>query len=268
MLDHANCDIQVVFGSARARVQATAEATGGALELQRRTVLHLRLYGPLRVSVDDGWSSMNTSRAAKRRLCSRCCTSSESGTSCATSCSSDYGPARYDQPPGDSGRLKQTVHVLRRALEAGHSRRTGWKYIIERDGSYRFDAHLPYESDLEQVGWALRQANAERDRGDAGAALLHYSRAFALRRTGLLPEFRYEDWLGPFVLAEREAHLEALDAAARLYAARREHTQAVDLLKRARREDPLRESSILLLMESLWRMGDARGSSAYVCALS
>ena len=40
-----------------------------------------------------------------------------------------------DEPPADSGRLKQTVLVLRRALEERASRRTGWRYIAERDGS-------------------------------------------------------------------------------------------------------------------------------------
>jgi DNA-binding SARP family transcriptional activator len=158
-----------------------------------------------------------------------------------------------DEPPGDSGRLKQTAHVLRGALETGHSRRTGWQYILEHEGSYVFNTRLPHDSDFQQVELGLRTGEAHHRRGDAEAALRSYHRAFALRRAGLLPEFRYADWAVPFVLAEHEMYLEALDTAARLHSVREEYTCAIDLMNRARREDPLRESSVLLLMESLWR---------------
>jgi DNA-binding SARP family transcriptional activator len=158
-----------------------------------------------------------------------------------------------DEPPDDSGRLKQTAHVLRRALEPDQSRRTGWNYILQHDGSYLFNSRLPRTSDFEQVELQLELAEADRQRGDTDTALARYHRAFVVRRAGLLPEFRYEAWVAPFVLAEHEAYLEALDAAARLHSARGDYSQAIDLMKRARREDPLRESSVLLLMESLWR---------------
>jgi LuxR family transcriptional regulator, maltose regulon positive regulatory protein len=158
-----------------------------------------------------------------------------------------------DEPPGDSGRLKQAAHVLRHALEAEHSRRTGWRYIVEHDGSYVFNAQLPHTSDFDQVEHLWRLAAADRRRGDPDAALARYERAFVLRRASLLPEFRYEDWAVPVVLAEHEVYLEALDTAARLLSSRGEYSQAIELIKLARREDPLRESSVLLLMEALWR---------------
>jgi LuxR family transcriptional regulator, maltose regulon positive regulatory protein len=219
-------------------------------------VLHLRLYGPLRVSVDDRVviDERFTRRKAKALLVllylerERYILRDE--------LIERLWPSR-DEPPGDTGRLKQIVHVLRRTLEAGHSRQTGWNYILEHNGSYVFNAQMPYASDLEEVERELRLADADRQRGDAANALLHCDRAFTLRQSVLLPEFRYEAWAAPFVEAEREAYLDALDDAARLHAARREHTRAIELLKRARREDPLRESSILLLMESLWRISEA-----------
>jgi DNA-binding SARP family transcriptional activator len=217
-------------------------------------VLHFRLYGPLRVYVDDRLAIDEhfTRRRAKALLAllylerERFILRDE--------LVERLWPDR--DAPTDAGRLKQTVHVLRRALEAGHSRRTGWEYIVEYDGSYLFNTRMPHDSDLEQVGAELSLADAERQRGDSGAALFHFGRAFALRRTDVLPEFRYDNWAAPFVRAERDAYLDALDAAARLHAGRREHPRAIELLKRARREDPLRESSILLLMESLWRIGE------------
>ncbi len=156
----------------------------------------------------------------------------------------------------DSGRLKQTVLVLRRALEGGHSRRTGWRYIVERDGSYFFNGQMPYHCDLEEFERQLRLAHSSRQRGDAEGAIAHFHRAFALRRTELLPEFRYDDWAASHILTEREAYLQALEEAARLHGARGEYVRAVELLRRAVREDALRESSVMQLMEWLWRNGD------------
>jgi len=161
-----------------------------------------------------------------------------------------------DELPADSGRLKQTVLVLRRALEGERSRRTGWRYVVERDGSYFFNARMPYHSDLEDFEQELRLAYSDRQHGDAEGALAHFQRAFALRRTELLPEFRYEDWAAGHIAAEREQYLKALEEAARLYGTRGDHSRAVELLSRATREDPLRESSVLQLMEWLWRKGE------------
>jgi LuxR family maltose regulon positive regulatory protein len=164
-----------------------------------------------------------------------------------------------DERAYDSGRLKQTALVLRRALEGTRSRRTGWQYIVEREGSYFLNSRMAYESDLEEVERELRLAEAERRRGDAQgdqAALAHFHRAFMLRRTELLPEFRYENWAAVHIAAEREVYLQALDQAARLHGGRGEYARSVELLRRALREDPLRESSALQLMEWLWRNGD------------
>ena len=214
-------------------------------------MLELTLYGPLRVFVDgrlaiDQRFKRRKAKALllllyleRERFMARC------------ELLERLWPGS-DEPLSDSGRLKQTAHVLRRALEADHSRRTGWTYIVEHEGSYVFNAALPHTSDFEQLERQRQLADAERRRGNADAALELYHAAFALRRTGLLPEFQYDDWAAPFVLAEREAYLEALEDAARLHSARGEHSQASDLMKLARREDPLRESSVMLLMESLW----------------
>jgi LuxR family maltose regulon positive regulatory protein len=157
----------------------------------------------------------------------------------------------------DSGRLKQTVLVLRRALEGQSSRRTGWRYIVEHEASYYFNTQMAYYCDLEDFQQELRLADLDRQHGDAVGALAHFERAFGVRRMALLPEFRYDDWAAPDVTAEREQYMQALEDAAGLHRARGEYGQAVELLKRATREDPLRESSALQLMVALWRKGDA-----------
>jgi len=156
-----------------------------------------------------------------------------------------------EEMPADSGRLKQTALVLRRALEGAHSRRTGWHYILERGGTYYFNTQVAYQCDLEDFEQELQHAYADRQAGEAGAALAHFQRAFALRRSELLPEFRYDDWASSHGVAEREQYLQALEDAARLHGARGDHARAIELLKRAAREDPLRESSAQQLMEWL-----------------
>jgi DNA-binding SARP family transcriptional activator len=156
----------------------------------------------------------------------------------------------------DSGRLKQTVHVLRLAIEPESSRRTGWRYILERDGSYYFNAQTAYSCDLEDFERELTQAYADRQQRDTEGALSHFLSAFDLRGAELLPEFRYDDWAVAEIDAVRDQYLQALDDAAQLYGTRGEFGRAVELLRRGIREDPLRESSAMQLMELLWRTGE------------
>jgi DNA-binding SARP family transcriptional activator len=216
-------------------------------------VLELNLYGPLRVLADGKLAIDEHFKRRKAKALLILLYLERERFMPRDELLERLWPCGDDDTPCDSGRLKQVAHVLRRALEADHSRRTGWTCMVEHDGSYLFNSQLPHTSDFEQVELQLQLANADRRRGDADAALGRYERAFVTRRAGLLPEFRYEQWAAPFVLAEHEAYLEALDAAARLRSARGEYAQAVELMKLARREDPLRESSVMLLMEALWR---------------
>jgi DNA-binding SARP family transcriptional activator len=150
-----------------------------------------------------------------------------------------------------SGRLKQTALLLRRALEAGRSRRTGWAYIVERDGSYFFNSRLPCQCDLDDFERELGLAYAAIQDGDVDAALDRFHHAFALRRGELLPDFREEEWAAPHIAADRERYLQALEDAAHFCEARGQDTGAIELLKRAFREDPLRESSAFQLMRHL-----------------
>jgi DNA-binding SARP family transcriptional activator len=165
----------------------------------------------------------------------------------------------------DSGRLKQTVLVLRRALEGRASRRTGWRWIAERDGSYYFNTQVTHGSDLEDFEQELIMAHSDQRQGDPEGALVHFQRAFELHRADFLPEFRYEDWAASEIARVRERYLQALETAARLNGARGDYGRAVDLLRRATNEDPLRESSTLQLKEWLWRTGDqAEAVRAYL----
>ncbi len=175
--------------------------------IESRPMLRLNLFGPVRACVDGALAidETFTRRKAKALLVLLYLERNR------------YIPrdellerlwSNVEELAADSGRLKQTAHVLRRVLEGSRSRRTGWEYIVERDGSYYFNTRAPYQSDLDELEDELRRARAARQRGDAEAALGHFQRAFN------------------------------------------------ELLRRALREDRLRESSALQLMEWLWRAGD------------
>jgi DNA-binding SARP family transcriptional activator len=162
-----------------------------------------------------------------------------------------------------SGRLKQTALVLRRALEAGRSRSTGWTYILERDGSYFFNSRLPYQCDLEDFERELGLAYAAIQNRDIDVALDCFHRAFALRRGELLPEFGDEDWASGYIAADRERFVQALEDAAYFSDARGEDIQAIELLNRAFREDPLHESSAYQLMRRLGRRDPGEAIRVY-----
>src|SRR5262249_11208724 len=119
-----------------------------------------------------------------------------------------------------------------------------------------FNTQATHHSDLEDFQQELALARADRQRGDTDGALVHYHRALALHHQELLPEFRYEDWAAVDAAAMREQYVQALEDAARLHGSAGEFGQALELLWRAVREEPLRESSYIQLMEWLRRTGD------------
>lgn len=146
--------------------------------------------------------------------------------------------------------------MLRNTIEAHKPRGGDWQYILERGGSYFFNTHSGYYSDLEDFEQTVTLAAAEQQRGATGEALRLYQRARALYQADLLRDFRYEDWATAPAAAVRERYWQALDESARLHASVGDYGTAIQLLRRAAREEPLRESSAALLMDCLWRRGD------------
>jgi DNA-binding SARP family transcriptional activator len=232
------------------RVELAAVAQAAPPATEPEPVLRLQLFGPLRASVGGRMAIDEhfTRRKAKALLALLYL---ERGRYIPRDELIERIWPTLDELRPDSGRLKQTALVLRRALEGGHSRRTGWQYVVERDGTYYFNTQAAYKSDLEDVEQELKQAYADRQVGNTEGALAHFQRAFTLRRSELLPEFRYDDWASSHIGAEHEQYVQALEDAARLAGAHGDHSRAIDLLKRAVREDPLRESTAMQLMEWL-----------------
>jgi DNA-binding SARP family transcriptional activator len=148
----------------------------------------------------------------------------------------------------DAGRVKHTVQLLRAALG-------GWLYIQEQDGAYSFNWEAPHWADIDEFELALQEAAHLEDLGRAHDALGQYRHAFALRRYGFLTEFRYDDWAAAEIARLQELFLEALEHASSLESALGAHQRAIDLLRQAVREDPLREGSYVQLMRELWLGG-------------
>jgi SARP family transcriptional regulator, regulator of embCAB operon len=156
--------------------------------------------------------------------------------------------------PSETGRIRHTVQVLRSALDRTNRPRD-WSYIVEQDSAYAFNSDVERWTDLEEFESQLAGAAHARALGKDDQALERYRNALALRRQMFLAEFRYDDWAATDVARLQELFVEALDAAAELEGGQGAHDRAIDLLRRAVLEDPLRERSYSQLMRQHWLSG-------------
>jgi len=154
----------------------------------------------------------------------------------------------------DPGRVKHTIQVLRSTLDRAH-RTYGSLYIIEQDGAYAFNGEAERWADVEEFETQLAGAAHARTLGRDDEALERYCNALALRPQMFLAEFRFDDWAAADVARLQDLFLCALDATAELEAGHGAHDRAVDHLRRAVLEDPLRERSYSQLMRELWLGG-------------
>jgi DNA-binding SARP family transcriptional activator len=154
----------------------------------------------------------------------------------------------------DPGRVKHTIQVLRATLDRAQ-RTYGASYILEHDGAYAFNADAERWSDVEEFESQLAMAAHARTLGRDDEALERYCAALALRPQMFLAEFRYDDWAIQDVDRLQDLFVGALEAAAELESAHGAHDRAVDYLRRAILEDPLRERSHSHLMRELWLGG-------------
>jgi DNA-binding SARP family transcriptional activator len=156
--------------------------------------------------------------------------------------------------PSEIGRIKHTVQVLRSTLDRTNRSRD-WSYIVEQDSAYSFNSDAERWTDLEEFESQLAGAAHARALGKDDQALERYRNALALRRQMFLAEFRYDDWAATDVARLQDLFVDALDAAAELEGGQGAHDRAIDLLRRAVLEDPLRERSYSQLMREHWLSG-------------
>jgi DNA-binding SARP family transcriptional activator len=159
-----------------------------------------------------------------------------------------------DAQPTDTGCIKHTVQVLRATPDRANGSRD-WSYIVEQDGAYAFNSEAERWTDLEEFESQLAGAAHARALGRIHEALDRYRNALGLRRQMFLAEFSYEDWAAVDFARMQDLFVEALDSTAELESDQGAHDRAVDLLRRAILEDPLRERSHSQLMGELWLSG-------------
>jgi len=154
----------------------------------------------------------------------------------------------------DPDRVKHTVQVLRAALE-GPRPTDGWQIIKERDGFYSFNLAAPRYCDAEEFEDQLMKARRTAQAGHPEVALQHYRRCLELHTGMFLAEFRYEDWAAVDIARHNELYLQGLEESAQLESSAGNFDGAIELLRQAVVEDPLRESSYVELMRYLWIKG-------------
>ncbi len=156
--------------------------------------------------------------------------------------------------PTDIQPIKHTVQVLRATLDRAH--KIGARsYLVEHDGGYAFNSDVERWTDLEEFESQLGAAAHARTLGRPDQALERYRNALDLRRQMFLSEFRHDDWAAPDIARLQDLFVDALESAAELQGDQGAHDRAVDLLRRAVLEDPLRERSYGRLMRELWLGG-------------
>jgi two-component SAPR family response regulator len=149
----------------------------------------------------------------------------------------------------DPDRVKHTVQVLRAALE-GPRPADGWQIIKEREGFYSFNAAARRYCDAEEFENQLLKARRARQAGHSELEL-QYRRCIELHTGTFLAEFRYEDWAAVDIARHNELYLQALEEAAHLESLAGDFDRAIELLRQAVIEDPLREGSYVELMRFL-----------------
>ena len=154
----------------------------------------------------------------------------------------------------DPDRVKHTVQVLRAALE-GPRPADGWHIIKEREGFYSFNVAAPRHCDAEEFEDQLLKARRAQQAGHPELALQHYRRCVELHTGTFLAEFRYEDWAAVDIARHSELYLRALEEGAQLESSAGDLERAIQLLRQAVIEDPLRESSYVQLMRYQWIKG-------------
>ncbi|HEX2033749.1 MAG TPA: BTAD domain-containing putative transcriptional regulator [Chloroflexota bacterium] len=149
-------------------------------------------------------------------------------------------------PDAAAQSLRQIVYVARRTLDAITP---GGGGLLLQQGPRLALAPAAVWVDVDAFEAAASKASRSGDPADYRAALDLYG-------GDLLPEDRYEDWAAPRREAVRQRFLDLLLEAARRYASRGEHAEAIGALRRAVLHEPTHEGAHAELMRLHALAGD------------
>ena len=151
--------------------------------------------------------------------------------------------------------LKTMFHRVRSMLNqldgsAGHS------LIIRRDGSYAWNTAIPFVFDTDDFESLCKAGDAapEEERLDL------YLQALALYRGDFLQKLSTEPWVVPIAAYFHNLYVRTVLAALPLLESRGRKDEAVDLCRKAVRQEPYNETLYQHLMRDLLDLGDQRGA--------
>jgi LuxR family maltose regulon positive regulatory protein len=151
--------------------------------------------------------------------------------------------------------LRQTVHLLRAALEPAVAQPEHAHYIVCRDEACRLQPGEGYAYDVEDFERHLSQAEVARRAGQLAAAEKHLAAAVSLYQGDFLTESLYEE----FAVSEREELRERLLHAMRqlvdIHASARRWEEAIPLCRRALAMDPYDEEVCAHLLRAHLLLG-------------
>jgi DNA-binding SARP family transcriptional activator len=165
-------------------------------------------------------------------------------------------------PARAENNLRQSIHLLRRALQPGTEGDAARHYVRAHEGAYRLDPGEGHSYDVAEFQEAVREGLALLDRRRAEPAEGKLRAALELYRGSFLAESPYED----FAAAERETLRERfLTTIARLlafYAAARRWEECGSLARRGLAEDCFHEDFHWHLAQAQLRLGNRREALA------
>lgn len=154
-------------------------------------------------------------------------------------------------PDADPAAARNSLHVavrtLRRVLEPGLARGSDSRFIVTVGETYRFVAS-ECATDVDAFVSHRRAGLSRERRADVRTAIDSYRTAMALYRGEYVAEEADAEWVLATRERLREAYLDVADRLAALLANVGQATEAVAIIERALRADPLREDLYLRLM--------------------
>ncbi|RPJ44538.1 MAG: hypothetical protein EHM19_06580 [Candidatus Latescibacterota bacterium] len=242
--------------AARAPTSTAAAAAQAAVELRQmpRTPLRIRALGRLDVGIGDRtiafgeWKSARALRLFQLLLIHRF----------------RWVPREVAietlwpevEPERGQNNLRQSLHLLRKALEPDSHAPGGSVYVQSRNEACRLEPGEGKDYDVERFEEAVRRGESARSAGRAAAAEEEWRRAIELYTGPLFAESLYEEFAVDARESLREHHLRAVRGLIDLCSHAARWDDVVPLARRALAEDSWREEFHFELVQALHRLGN------------
>ncbi|MEK6705746.1 MAG: BTAD domain-containing putative transcriptional regulator [Bdellovibrionota bacterium] len=170
-----------------------------------------------------------------------------------------------DEEPEDIrlNRLHGVVHSLRNVIEADPKKRL-WRYVLNNGENYMFDPKAPGVSiDVSRFRELMEHAaRTGRSDGDARKIIDRLEEAVRIYTGSLFEDEPYAEWCNNDRFEFEKDYIDALVRLSKLYAGLGDNANSIRCLRRALKQDPLREDLHDELAVALTRSGRTHEASA------